>query len=82
MTGGTSKGLYVSKVLQKAFVEVNQDGAEAVAATAAIMNLNSTAFDDTPLIPQFICDRPFMFLIRDSITGMIIFSGHVRDPTK
>ena len=41
MTGGTNKGLFVSQVVQKAFVEVNEEGAEAAAATAAILNLRS-----------------------------------------
>jgi len=77
MTGGTNKGLYVSQVVQKAFVEVNEEGAEAAAATAGIMMMRAM-----PLNPQFTCDRPFMFLIRDNLTGMIPFSGHVRDPTK
>ena len=77
MTGGTNKGLFVSQVVQKAFVEVNEDGAEAAAATAAIITVKSR-----PINPQFTCDRPFMFLIRDNLTGMILFSGHVRDPTK
>ena len=77
MTGGTNKGLYVSQVVQKAFVEVNEEGAEAAAATAGIMMMRAM-----PLNLQFTCDRPFMFLIRDNLTGMILFSGHVRDPTK
>lgn len=77
MTGGTNKGLYVSQVVQKAFVEVNEEGAEAAAATAGIMMMRAM-----PMNPQFTCDRPFMFLIRDNVTGMILFSGHVRDPTK
>merc|ERR1712109_18232 len=75
MTG--NKNLYVSTVIQKAFVEVNEEGAEAAAATAGIMMMRAM-----PLNPQFTCDRPFMFLIRDDLTGMILFSGHVRDPTK
>ena len=77
MTGGTNKGLFVSQVVQKAFVEVNEEGAEAAAATAAILNLRSGG-----RIYKFTCDRPFMFLIRDNLTGMILFSGHVTDPSK
>ena len=76
MTGGP-KVLYVSQVVQKAFIEVNEDGAEAAAATAGIMMMRAM-----PMNPQFTCDRPFMFLIRDNVTGMILFSGHVTDPTK
>ena len=78
MTGGNNKGLYVSKVLQKAFVEVNEEGTEAAAATAAIMMGRSRQ----PEPERFTCDRPFMFLIRDNLTGLILFSGHVTDPSK
>ena len=77
MTGGVNKGLYVSQVVQKAYVEVNEEGAEATAATADIITMRAM-----PLNPQFTCDRPFMFLIRDNLTGMILFSGHVTDPSK
>ena len=77
MTGGTNKGLFVSQVVQKAFVEVNEEGAEAAAATAGIMMMRAM-----PMNPEFTCDRPFMFLIRDNLTGMILFSGHVTDPSK
>ena len=78
MTGGTNKGLFVSEVVQKAFVEVNEEGTEAAAATAAIV----TARMIGPRPKRFTCDRPFMFLIRDNLTGMILFSGHVTDPSK
>ena len=78
MTGGTNKGLYVSKVVQKAFVEVNEEGTEAAAATAAIFMGRSAR----PQTKRFTCDRPFMFLIRDNLSGMILFSGHVTDPSK
>ena len=78
MTGGTQKGLYVSKVVQKAFVEVNEEGTEAAAATAAIFMGRSAR----PQTKRFTCDRPFMFLIRDNLSGMILFSGHVTDPSE
>ena len=77
MTGGVNKGLFVSQVVQKAFIEVNEEGAEAAAATAGILMLRAM-----PLNPQFTCDRPFAFAIKDNLTGMILFSGHVVDPTK
>ena len=77
MTEGVNKNLFVSAVVQKAFIEVNEDGAEAAAATAGIMMMRAM-----PMNPEYYCDRPFMFLIRDNLTGMILFSGHVVDPTK
>ena len=76
MTGGT-KSLYVSKAVQKAFVEVNEEGTEAAAATFAKFTTRIAHSR-----PEFTCNRPFMFLIRDNLTGMILFSGHVTDPSK
>ncbi len=81
MTGGTKNNLFVSQVKQKAFVEVNEEGAEAAAATFAVVSIGrSSGGGRDPL--RFRCDRPFMFLIRDNLTGMILFSGHVNDPSK
>ena len=78
MTGGTNKGLFVSQAAQKAFIEVNEEGAEAFAATFAKMSKRKLS------LPTFFftCNRPFMFLIRDNLTRMILFSGHVADPSK
>ena len=79
MTGGINKGLFVSQVVQKAFVEVHEEGTEAAAATFADFDyIDSVEMEP----PTFTCDRPFMFLIRDNLTGMILFSGHVTDPSK
>ena len=76
MTGGTNKGLFVSQVVQKAFVEVNEEGAEAAAATSASVCMGIS------MDPEFTCNRPFLFLIKDNLTGIILFSGHVTDPSK
>ncbi len=56
MTGGANKGLFVSQVAQKAFIEVNEDGAEATAATFATMQYRSAMV--YPPTPTFTCDRP------------------------
>lgn len=70
--------LYISDVLHEAFVDVNEDGTEAAAATAVIIGNTSIPTSDA----QVILDRPFLFLIRDMQTNAVIFLGRVVDPTK
>merc|ERR1719402_2137687 len=65
---GEPGDLVVSKVIQKAFIEVNEEGSEAAAATAAVVTGKSG-----PL--RFVCNHPFMFFIRDKLTEMVLFSG-------
>jgi serpin B len=68
--------LVISAVLHKAFVEVNEEGTEAAAATAVVM-----AFKGPPQAPPvFRADHPFLFLIRENTTGSILFLGRVVDP--
>ncbi|XP_020851474.1 serpin B6-like [Phascolarctos cinereus] len=67
--------LYLSKVVHKAFVEVNEEGTEAACATAAVMMLRSAR-----MIPQFVVDHPFLFLIRDNSSKNILFLGKVISP--
>ncbi|MCD4779792.1 MAG: serpin family protein [Candidatus Omnitrophica bacterium] len=74
MTG--QKDLFISKVIHKAFVDVNEEGTEAAAATAVVM----TRCISRPL--TFRADHPFVFLIRDNMTGSILFIGRIVDPVK
>ena len=69
-----SKGLFVSEAVHKAFVDVNEKGTEAAAATA--INLDESSGQ------AFKADRPFIFIIQDSETESILFMGRVMDPTK
>jgi len=71
--------IYVSDVRQKAFIEVNEQGTEAAAATFVGFVTRGGQIN-LPTI-EFKCDRPFMFLIRDKQTDVTLFSGHVVDPT-
>ena len=74
-------GLYIRDVLHKAFVEVNEKGTEAAAATAVIMAV-PVSEPPTPLPPVVMdVDRPFIFLIRDTRTDAILFLGRVADPS-
>jgi serpin B len=73
MDGGTK--LFVSHVMHKAFVDVNESGTEAAAVTVVIVATKG-------MPSRFIVDRPFIFLIRENASGSILFLGRVIDPTK
>jgi serine protease inhibitor len=68
-------GLYVSKVIHKAVVEINEEGAEAAAATSVGIRIDSAMRRFT-----FIADHPFLMIIRDQRTDAILFMGVVVDP--
>ena len=71
------RDLFISAVIHKAYIEVNEEGTEAAAATGVVMKLTSVG--PTP-IPVFRADHPFLFLIRDNLTGSILFIGRVANP--
>ncbi|HEY4711866.1 MAG TPA: serpin family protein [Dehalococcoidia bacterium] len=69
--------LFISAVVHKAFVAVDEAGTEAAAATAVIVN--TTSMPEEPRVEVTI-DHPFIFLIRDIETGAILFVGRVLNP--
>jgi serpin B len=69
--------LYVSDVLQKTMIAVQETGVEAAAATAVIMAGSSAAQQTVPVK----VDKPFVMAIVDGPTGAVLFLGHVEDPT-
>ena len=71
--------LYIYEVLHKAFVEVDEKGTEAAAATAVEINILVGEKVSAPLI-RFRADHPFLFLLRQNATGSILFMGRVSDP--
>lgn len=72
---GAPRELFVSGVLHQVFVEVDEKGTEAAAATAVVMNRSGLASDSF-----FLADRPFLFLIRDRVSGLVLFVGALGDP--
>jgi serpin B len=74
---GSRPPLHISQVVHKAFVDVNEEGTEAAAATAVILSA-PTALPRRPV--SFRADHPFVFLIRDMHTGSILFMGRVNNP--
>lgn len=68
--------LYITRVQHKAFVEVNEEGTEAAAATGVVFGTRGAAAP-----PQvFRADHPFLFLIRDAASGAVLFMGRVANP--
>jgi serpin B len=74
MTG--QRDLYISDVVHKAFVAVDEFGTEAAAATGVVVGTTSMPLDPATVV----LDRPFIFLIRDIATGAVIFIGRVMNP--
>ncbi|HHN47257.1 MAG TPA: serpin family protein [Planctomycetes bacterium] len=76
MDGG--RDLFIGLVIHKAFVDVNEKGTEAAAATAVVMYLGSAPLEEQPVL--FRADRPFLFAIRHVRTGSIVFIGRLSNP--
>lgn len=70
--------VYISQIKHKAVIEVNEEGAEAAAATAVELTEKSAVL---PQAHEFTVDRPFLFTICDTSTNTALFVGRVNDPT-
>jgi len=71
------RDLFISAVVHKAFVDVNEEGTEAAAATGVAISVTSVRIEKPP---EFRADHPFLFLIRHERTGAILFIGRVMNP--
>ena len=74
MDGG--RNLFISGAFHKAFIEVNEEGTEAAAATAIVMTMGM-AFPN-----EFRADHPFIFIIQEKTTGSILFMGRMSNPAE
>ena len=71
-----SRDLWISDVFHKAFIEVNEEGTEAAAATGVVMT------KAIHIEPVFRADHPFIFIIKDNRSGSILFMGRVMNPAE
>ena len=78
--GGIAPTIFLSTALQKAIIAVDAEGTEASAATAAFGIATSAMFHEEVPPRPFVADRPFLFLIRERRTGLILFLGRVIKP--
>lgn len=74
-----TKDLFIGSVFHKTFIEVNEEGTEAAAATAVVEEWGAL-YAEPALFTLFEADHPFLFLIRDNVTKSILFLGRVVDP--
>ena len=72
----STRSLYISDMLHKAYVDVNEEGTEAAAATAVVMVTKSVSF----MTVDFIADHPFIFFVRENNTGSLLFLGRLINP--
>lgn len=70
-------GLVVDEVVHQTWVQVDEEGAEAAAATAVVMKRGSASPRQSK---SFVADRPLAFVLRDGRTGLVLFAGRVEDP--
>lgn len=82
MTGDRS--LDISAAIHKAYIDLDENGTEAAAATAVMMEMAMAARPMTPPPPPiiFTADHPFLFLIQDNASGAILFMGRVTNPVQ
>ena len=71
-------GLFISRVIHKTFVEVNEQGTEAAAVTVVEVKELCAPYPSTEFVMRV--NRPFLFMIRDNTTRAIVFAGHVASP--
>lgn len=71
--------LYISKVIHQAFINLDEAGTEAAAATAVVM-VKVTSAKPVDIVKEFRADHPFLFVIRDNSTGSILFMGKMMNP--
>ena len=77
----TNERLRIGQVIHRARIDVEEKKTEAAAATAVCMALGACAPPDDPPKPvEFIADRPFLFMIRDRSTGVVLFQGRLCNP--
>ncbi len=74
-SGISPEGISMTKVIHEAFVDVNEKGTEAAAATAVVMGRS------LPRYIEFTADHPFIFFIFDTSSGSVLFLGRVMNPT-
>jgi serpin B len=77
MSEASGDKLFISNIIHKAFVELDEVGTEAAAATGVTMEITAMP---TQTVPIFDADHPFIFMIQDGDTGNVLFMGKLENP--
>lgn len=77
----SEQDLQISRVIHQSFIETNEEGTEAAAATIVEITLTSAGPGTEPFVWKVDIDRPFLYFIHEISTGTILFMGRVNDPT-
>lgn len=72
-----AENLYLDDIMQKVYLRVDERGTEAAVSTTTAFR----AYGGLPKIYEFRADHPFLFILRDKITGLILFMGRINDPS-
>jgi len=80
MIDESNNNVYVSLVFQNTAISVDEEGTEAAAVTVIVMTESAMIVEDPE--KEFICDKPFMYIIRENQTESDLFVGIVQDPTE
>lgn len=78
-TGSGGERLFVNEIIHKTALEVDEEGSKAAAVTYVGMENASARVPDEPSEIDFIVNRPFILMIRDTVSGMILFAGEVNN---
>ncbi|TYH42502.1 hypothetical protein ES332_D11G067800v1 [Gossypium tomentosum] len=78
MVDSVTGRLFVRKMFHKCFIEVNEEGTEAAASTAVMIEQQQQSVNPNP---SFVADHPFMFMIKEEISGVVFFVGAVLNPS-
>ncbi|KAL7155094.1 hypothetical protein ABFS83_03G051100 [Erythranthe nasuta] len=73
-----AENLFVSEIFHKAFVEVNEEGTEAAAVSVGVIMTTCLRIEKKF---DFVADHPFMFVIREDVSGMVLFIGQLLEPS-
>ncbi|GFP98151.1 serpin-zx [Phtheirospermum japonicum] len=75
-----NEGLKISDFFHKSCIEVDEQGTEAAAASACLVEEDCDGYESEEEVVDFVADHPFLFVVREDVSGAVLFVGQVLDP--